>query len=96
MSRDPKPREVRASPRKRAPAKAKTANQPGPSSKLDQMISALRTGKGASISDLMEITGWQAHSVRGAIAGALKAKRGLAITSDKKGAERIYRITGKA
>lgn len=61
-------------------------------SKLDQIASALRAPKGATISDLMELTGWQAHSVRGAIAGALKRDRGLAITSSKLGAERIYRI----
>lgn len=64
-------------------------------SKLDQIATALRANKGASIPSLMKITGWQAHSVRGAMAGALK-KRGLAVTSEKMGDERIYRITGKA
>ena len=37
----------------------------------------------------MAATGWQQHSVRGAIAGALK-KRGLIITSDKSDGTRRY------
>ena len=43
----------------------------------------------------MKATGWQAHSVRGAISGALKKKRGLTVTSDaESGDARIYRIVG--
>ncbi len=38
-------------------------------------------------------TGWQAHSVRGAISGALKKKLGLAVTSERVGDRgRVYRI----
>jgi hypothetical protein len=62
-----------------------------PASKLDQIAKALRKAKGASIQDLTKLTGWQAHSVRGAIAGALK-KRGLNILSQRVGAKRVYRI----
>lgn len=65
-------------------------------SKLDQIVRALRTPKGATLCDLMDLTGWQLHSVRGAIAGALKRKRGLAVVSEKHGGERVYRIVGKA
>ncbi len=65
-------------------------------SKLDRMIAAMRAPKGASVYDLMQITGWQMHSVRGAIAGALKKKRGLSISSKKIGDTRLYRIEGKA
>ena len=36
-------------------------------------------------------TAWQRHSVRGALAGALK-HAGFTIVSDKSGAERIYRV----
>jgi hypothetical protein len=43
----------------------------------------------------MTITGWQMHSVRGAIAGALKKKRGLPVTSAKVARERVYRIAGR-
>lgn len=67
-------------------AAIKPANKP---SKLDQVEALLLAPKGASIAEIMLATGWQQHSVRGAMAGALK-KRGLAITSEKKGDVRRY------
>jgi hypothetical protein len=70
------------------------ANTSTPASKLDLIAAALKSPKGASITKLMEITGWQMHSVRGALAGALKRKRGLKILSIKTDGERIYRIEG--
>lgn len=68
------------------PAKA-AARTP---SKLDQVEALLLEAGGASIAELMLATGWQQHSVRGALAGALR-KRGLTITSDKVGGVRRYR-----
>ena len=59
-------------------------------SKLDLVEAALLREGGASISELIAATGWQQHSVRGAMAGALK-KRGLVITSDKTEGVRRYR-----
>ncbi len=51
--------------------------------------------KGATIADLVAATGWQTHSVRGAISGALKKKLGLAVTSERvEDRGRVYRITG--
>jgi hypothetical protein len=42
----------------------------------------------------MSATGWLSHTVRGAIAGALKKKLGLNVTSEKvEGRGRVYRIT---
>lgn len=58
--------------------------------KLDQLAALLTNPAGATIDIMMAATGWQAHSVRGAMAGALK-KRGLTITSDKTDGVRIYR-----
>lgn len=41
----------------------------------------------------MEATGWRAHSVRGAMSGALKKKLGLTIVSEVvEGRGRVYRI----
>ena len=54
-----------------APA-IKPTKLPKSGSKLDALIAALTRNDGATISDLMETTGWQAHSVRGAISGNLK------------------------
>lgn len=50
--------------------------------KLDTLEELLRRKNGASIAEMITATGWQQHSVRGAVAGALK-KRGLTITSTK-------------
>ena len=48
---------------------------------------------GATIPQIMEATGWQAHTVRGTFAGAFKKKLGLTLTSDKaEGGARTYRI----
>ena len=48
-----------------------------------------------TVDQIMEATGWQRHSVRGAIAGALKKKLGLAVTSEKvEDRGRVYRVAG--
>jgi Protein of unknown function (DUF3489) len=57
------------------------------------VIAMLRRPDGATIAQIMHETGWQAHTVRGAFAGALKKKRGLTVISEKpEGGERIYRL----
>lgn len=61
-------------------------------SKLSKVVEMLRAPEGASIADIMKATDWQAHSVRGAIAGAIKKKLGLSVISERRGDERIYRI----
>lgn len=62
-------------------------------SKQVQVIALLRRPNGATIMQLVEATGWQKHTVRGAISGALKKKLGLNVTSEKvEGGERIYRL----
>jgi len=62
-------------------------------SKEAQVIEMLRRPQGATIAQIMAATGWRAHTVRGVFAGALKKRRGLAVTSAKpQGGERIYRI----
>jgi hypothetical protein len=45
----------------------------------------------ASIDEIMTATGWQSHSVRGALAGAIKKKLGLTITAEKTDTGRVYR-----
>ncbi len=59
------------------------------------LIEMLSRPKGATIADLVTATGWQAHSVRGAISGSLKKKLGLRVTSETVEARgRVYRISG--
>jgi hypothetical protein len=66
-----------------------------PRGKLGALILLLRRPEGAQIAELMTATGWQAHSVRGAISGALKKKLGLTVVSEKTEGGRIYRIAAK-
>ena len=57
------------------------------------LIEMLRAENGATIAEIVEATGWQPHTVRGAIAGALKKKLGLDVISEKvEGRERVYKL----
>jgi Protein of unknown function (DUF3489) len=60
-------------------------------SKLALMIAMLRSSKGVSVADLSKATGWQAHSVRGALSGAIGKKLKIGLVSEKLGGVRIYR-----
>ena len=63
-----------------------------PASKQSQLIALLRSAPGATLAQMMTLTGWQAHTVRGTFAGAFKKKLGMTITSDKtEGGVRTYR-----
>jgi hypothetical protein len=67
--------------------------QPRENTKEALLIDMLRRPEGATIAQIMAATGWQAHTCRGAFAGALKNKRGLIVASAKaQGGERVYRI----
>lgn len=62
-------------------------------SKQAQVIAMLKRPEGATIKQICQATEWQSHTVRGSMAGALKKKLGLAITSEKpEGGERVYHI----
>jgi hypothetical protein len=62
-------------------------------SKQARVIALLRRPKGATVDDLVAATGWQPHTVRGVLSGALKKRLGLKIRSEKTGASpRTYRI----
>jgi len=57
------------------------------------LIDMLRRPEGATVDQIAEATGWQRHTVRGAIAGALKKKLGLDVTSEKvESRGRVYKI----
>lgn len=64
--------------------------------KSHQMISLLSRPNGASIAELTKATSWQAHSVRGFMAGTLK-KKGVEVSCTREGdKDRRYRILEKA
>ena len=67
-----------------------------PDSKQALLVDLLRHKEGATIAEAVKATGWQPHSVRGAISGTLKKKLGLAVTSEKvEDRGRVYRIAAK-
>jgi hypothetical protein len=62
-------------------------------SKTDAVLKLLRGSGGATLNDLMNATGWQAHSVRGFISGTVGRKMGLTVVSRKiDSGERAYSI----
>lgn len=61
--------------------------------KQQRMIDMLRRPEGATIPQLSKAFGWEPHTVRGAISGALKKKLGLRVITEKADRGRIYRIS---
>ncbi len=53
-----------------------------PASKQAQLIGLLRSPQGADLAQMMAATGWQAHSVRGAISAVLRKKLGLKVVCE--------------
>lgn len=72
---------------------ATTERKPRDGTKQCLMIELLKRPGGATLAEIVEATGWQAHTVRGAMAGALKKKLGLTIGSEKDATRgRVYTI----
>ena len=72
---------------------AKKPKAPRAESKQSQLIALLKRPEGATITEVVEALRWQAHTVRGAIAGALKKKLGLKVESEKVDDRgRVYRL----
>ena len=91
----------KASPAKKANKGAKSAKSPKKAtsarqgSKTAKVLDLLRRSGGATLKELMKATGWQAHSVRGFLSGALGKKMGLTVTSTKaEDEERRYSVKG--
>jgi Protein of unknown function (DUF3489) len=89
------------------PEKAAPAEKPTPrtGTKQAQMIEMLKRPEGATVEQIAAATGWQHHTIRGAISGALKKKLGLTVEATRtrevgpnktgaKGSGTVYRITG--
>ena len=74
-------------------APAPYARTPREGTKQAKLIAMLRAPEGATIEEIMAATGWLGHTVRGAMAGALKKKLRLEVTSEKvEGRGRVYAI----
>jgi Protein of unknown function (DUF3489) len=90
-----------------AVAAREPAEKPAPRAGTKQalMIDLLKRPEGATVEQIAAATGWQHHTIRGAISGALKKKLGLTVEATRmrevgpnkagaKGSSTVYRITG--
>ena len=70
---------------------------PRAGTKQAMLISLLQAPEGATMEAMTAATGWQVHSLRGVMSGALGKKKGLTVTSAKEdGKCRVYRISRDA
>jgi predicted nucleic acid-binding Zn ribbon protein len=83
-------------PKRKATAEPAAKALAPPKGKIAALVDLLRRPEGATINVMMAATGWQAHSVRGAISGSIKKALGLEVASEKTEAGRVYRITSEA
>ncbi|MBI3674075.1 MAG: DUF3489 domain-containing protein [Rhizobiales bacterium] len=90
---EPAPREADTGHSATTVPAAPTGRKTREGTKQAELITMLKRSEGATIAEIVAATGWQAHTVRGAMAGALKKKLGLTITSEKiTDRGRTYRI----
>jgi uncharacterized protein YcnI len=90
------PERARTTPTEEPAAEAESAPKarlPREGTKQATLIAMLRAPDGATIEEIIAATGWQSHTVRGAMSGALKKKFGLKVTSEKvEGRGRVYKL----
>lgn len=63
-----------------------------PISKQSQLLTLLQSDKGATMAQIMQVTGWQAHSIRGYISAVLRKKLGLLVERHTVDSISVYRI----
>jgi len=61
-------------------------------SKQAQVIEMLRRPEGVTVPAIMQVTGWQQHSIRGFFAGAVRRRLGLTLVSEVIDGSRVYRV----
>ena len=82
---------AKAGAQKKAAKPARKAAAPRAESKTAKILALIRRPKGATLAEIMKVTDWQAHSVRGFISIAGK-KHGIKIESSKsESGDRVYR-----
>jgi hypothetical protein len=83
-------------PAAKAPNSSRTwkPSKPDSGTKQSHVLSMLRSPAGTTIPAIVQATGWQQHSVRGFLAGVVRKRLKLKLTSKKLDGNRIYQITG--
>jgi len=90
---DVAPREVPATGTPCVPEATPKARTPRAGTKQARLIDMLRAPDGATVEEIASALEWQSHTVRGALAGALKKKLGLEVISEKvENRGRVYRL----
>jgi Protein of unknown function (DUF3489) len=85
----------KAAPKAKKAARTTEARTPREGSKTAQVVAMLQRKNGATLAEIQEKMGWQRHTVRGFMAGAMK-KAGYTVESFKpEGGERTYRLPAK-
>lgn len=92
QSRTPKVRKPRASRALGFVAEPLRETGKAPTGKLAILVGLMQREDGATLAAMGEATGWQAHSVRGALSGALRKKHRLIITTERVEGVRTYRL----
>lgn len=83
---------AKKAPKAKTAANKQEAGAPRQGSKMAQAIALMQRKGGVTLSELMKTMGWQKHTCRGFVAGALK-KAGYPVESFKpEGGERSYRL----
>jgi Protein of unknown function (DUF3489) len=62
--------------------------------KQSRVMAMLQSPTGATIAAMMKATDWQQHSVRGFLAGVVRKRLKLKLSSKKSDSGRVYQITG--
>jgi len=77
-------------PRKARPTNKAATARPG--SKTAKILDLLKRPVGVTLKELVKVTDWQAHSVRGFLSGAVGKRMGISVESTLRAdGERVYR-----
>ena len=84
----------KATKRKQARKSQKDAKTARTGTKKEKLIALMQRSAGATLGELIKVSGWNGNSVRGFISGQLGKKMNLKVTSNKReDGQRVYQIT---
>ena len=86
------PKKSAKSGKKAAKRKAAKRTTPRAESKGAKILAMISRPKGATLTEIMKATDWQAHSVRGFLSRKLSKQSGLQLASFRRDGERVYAL----